>query len=460
MRNFTAELSFYNNKSFKPHLVMIKRRIEKVSDYIFADKEDFTLEHRILLYAIVIGILASILGGIINFFLAPSAIAVIIPFILYVFLTAIYYFIRFKNIFYPFATPVTIVGIIGISTIWVFNGGINGSNIMPAFIILILGILVVPVKSKKYIVILFITVNILILLIQFYRPDLIINFPNETIRWIQNLITLIICSYFIYIIIRFIHKNYTLERLRAEKNEKKSQQLNADKDRFISILGHDLKTPFNNILGLSEILTKEINSLHADEIKEIAGNINKSAQITNKLLEDILMWARTQQGKIPFKPQILSIKDICKDTIELLIPNANAKNITINHSATDNVNVLADIDMLKTLLRNLVSNAIKFTNTGGTINISAVQSDSNIEISVSDNGVGIAPGDLTILFDVGKAHTTLGTAKERGTGLGLLLCRDFVEKQGGKIWVESETGKGSEFKFTLPVSITTDNNKI
>jgi PAS domain S-box-containing protein len=245
------------------------------------------------------------------------------------------------------------------------------------------------------------------------------------------------------------------ERKRAEQalkeNERKLIQLNVDKDRFISILGHDLKNPFNNILGFSEVLTEDIRNLSTDEIEEIATNINKSAKITNKLLEDILMWARTQQGKIPFKPQILSFKDICMNILEILNPNAITKNITINYSASDHINVFADIDMLKTVLRNLVSNAIKFTNSGGSININAKENSVNVTISVSDNGIGIAPADLIKLFDISEVISTKGTAKETGTGLGLLLCKEFVEKHGGKIWIESISGKGSEFKFTLPI---------
>ena len=350
---------------------MINKRINEIRSYVFAEKENFPLEHRIFLSAIVVGIVLSILGGIVNFILAPSPIVVIIPLILSVSLIAIYYFVRFKKIVTPFVTPIIIIAIFGISAIWIYNGGINGSNIMPAFIILILGILVVPDKIKKYIIILFMALNIFILLIQFYRPDLIINFPNETDRWIDNLITLIYSSYIIYLIIRFVHKNYTLERHKAEMSEIRLHQLNADKDRFISILGHDLKSPFNNLLGLSEVLTEDISKLDIDEIETLANQIHTTAQNTYNLLEDILKWAGAQQGKIPFEPQILNFRDICIDIFEILSPNANAKNITINYSAPDKINIFADIDMLKTLIRNLVSNAIKFTNNGGVININA-----------------------------------------------------------------------------------------
>jgi signal transduction histidine kinase len=229
------------------------------------------------------------------------------------------------------------------------------------------------------------------------------------------------------------------------------QKLNADKDLFISILGHDLKNPFNNLLGLSEVLAEDIHNLNIDEIEEIAGNINKSAKITNHLLEDILIWARTQQGKISCKPQNLNFTNICQDAVEVLNSNAKAKNITIDYSKVDHSIVYADIDMLKTVLRNLVSNAIKFTNSGGVIRITAVQTDSNVTISVSDNGIGIPSENLAKLFDISEVLTTKGTGSETGTGLGLLLCKEFVEKHGGKIWVESEIGKGSDFKFTLPM---------
>jgi PAS domain S-box-containing protein len=236
-----------------------------------------------------------------------------------------------------------------------------------------------------------------------------------------------------------------------KENEIKLLQLNVDKDRFLSILSHDLRSPFNTLLGLSEALTDDIHQLNIDEIENQVNLLNNAAKNSYNLLEDLLMWARAQSGKIPFKPQILNLIDICKNILEIINPNAKAKNITINLNSEDGITVFADIDMLKTILRNLVTNAIKFTNNGGTINISEEQTQSGIIISVSDNGIGIKPDDLSRLFDISEVLTTMGTAEETGTGLGLLLCKDFVETHGGKIWVESEFGKGSNFKFTLPI---------
>ena len=248
-----------------------------------------------------------------------------------------------------------------------------------------------------------------------------------------------------------VNEKRAAELITTNKELNQLIQLNADKDFFIAILAHDLINPFNSILGLSELLTENINQYDLIEIETISSQINKSAQNTYKLLEDILMWARTHSGKIPFNPQKLNLIEICKNILNILKPIADTKSITINYFVEDNITIFADIDMLKAVLRNLVSNAIKFTNTGGQINIYVEKNNSNITIAISDNGIGIKSENLTKLFDISQIQTTTGTAEETGTGLGLVLCKQFVEKHKGKIWVESEYGKGTVFKFTLPV---------
>jgi len=246
--------------------------------------------------------------------------------------------------------------------------------------------------------------------------------------------------------------NEELQKQKAElqllTNELK--RLNTDKDRFMAILAHDLKSPFNTLLGFSGALTEDIRQLDIDEIEDFANQINTTARKTYDLLEDILDWARVQSGKIPFNPVKLNFADICKNTVEILTDNAYKKSITINCLASAEIYVFADPDMLKTVLRNLISNAIKFTNSGGAINIAAEQSESYTTITISDNGVGMSSVDSAKLFDMSLINTTIGTANEKGTGLGLLLCKEFVEKHSGKIWVVSEPGNGSAFNFTLP----------
>jgi signal transduction histidine kinase len=237
---------------------------------------------------------------------------------------------------------------------------------------------------------------------------------------------------------------------KIQQQNLKLAKLNEDKDLFIAVLGHDLRSPFSGLLGLSNLLNENIEDFDIEQIKNLAGHINKSAQSTFNLLEDILMWAKTQQGKIPYMPQNLSFTGLCNNILETIIPTAIEKNITINYSITDKLSVFADEEMLKTVLRNLISNAIKFTNNGGAININAVQTPSVITISISDNGVGMSTNSLEKLFIISEVHSTTGTANEKGTGLGLLLCKEFVDKLGGRIWVESTEGTGSTFSFSIP----------
>jgi len=236
-----------------------------------------------------------------------------------------------------------------------------------------------------------------------------------------------------------------------QQHTKELSQLNIDKDRFITILAHDLKSPFNSLIGLSDLLVKNFREYDTNKIDKFVNQINNSAKNTYKLLEDILTWIKAQAGKITFTPEKLNFSNICQNIIESLKQSATDKNIIINYFASEEINMFADKYMLLMILRNLVSNAIKFTNIGGQINIYAEINQTNAIITVSDNGIGIGHDILNNIFEINALRSTEGTAHEQGTGFGLLLCKDFVEKHGGKIWVESEVGKGSEFKFTIPL---------
>jgi signal transduction histidine kinase len=233
--------------------------------------------------------------------------------------------------------------------------------------------------------------------------------------------------------------------------EKKLLRLNADKDRFISILAHDLRSPFNSILGFLGLLIDDLHHYDIQTIEDHIKIINTTAKTTYNLLEDLLSWALAQTGKFPFRPQKLSFIEICDNVIEVLEPNALAKEITINHYAAEEIFLFADADMLKTILRNLISNAIKFTHKKGRIAVIAEVNQNQAKITVKDNGIGIRNEVLNKLFDTSQVITTEGSASEKGTGLGLLVCKEFVEKHGGKIWVESQVAKGSDFMFTIPL---------
>ena len=229
-----------------------------------------------------------------------------------------------------------------------------------------------------------------------------------------------------------------------------SLQLNIAKDRLLTILGHDLRNQFTGLLGFSRLLTENFRHYNIAELEEISNHIAYTAQNAYSLLDEILIWAKKQSDRITFEPQKLRFIDICKDILEFLNPIATTKTIIINCNSKKDITVFADLEMLKTILRNLISNAIKFTNSNGEINISARENSRDVTISVSDNGTGISADTLEKLFNTSQFLTTEGTRREKGTGLGLMLCKEFVEKHGGKIWVESELEKGSVFSFTIP----------
>jgi len=197
-------------------------------------------------------------------------------------------------------------------------------------------------------------------------------------------------------------------------------------------------------------LIKDFNVLDKDDMLKYLSSIRNSSKQAYSLLENLLLWARSQTGNIDFQPEILDLRDIVPDVIELLENQAKKKSISISSLIPEHCPIMADKNMIETIFRNLFTNAIKFTPKNGKIVVSIVSHNDQVEISVRDTGVGIAKEDMEFIFKIERKTTTLGTEKETGSGLGMILCKEFVEKHGGKIWVESELGNGSTFKFTIP----------
>jgi signal transduction histidine kinase len=241
---------------------------------------------------------------------------------------------------------------------------------------------------------------------------------------------------------------------KQKKAEKQLIQLNTDKDRFISILAHDLRSPFFSLLGFSDMLRKKLKEYSVEKTEKMVDTIYNIAHKTYNLLEDTLQWANVKSKNLTFSPSSLNLYEIISEVAEILEPSAKLKNITIGVNSSVNLQVCADIYMLKAILRNLVSNALKYTNEGGKIEVSSNQENSSTVIKIKDNGIGIRPEILEKLFNISSIHSTKGTANETGTGLGLVLCKEFVERHGGKIWIESELDKGTEVCFTIPDQIS------
>lgn len=243
------------------------------------------------------------------------------------------------------------------------------------------------------------------------------------------------------------------QKIIEEKIKKFNEELtslNASKDKFFSIIAHDLKSPLSGLLGFTEILVEEYGDLRDEEKKEFIGHSYQAAKNINALLENLLEWSRIQIGNIVFEPSIVNVETVLREIVVLFDQNASNKKIKLEQKAEANLNAFADKNMFKTVMRNLVSNGIKFTKAGGSVTLSAEEYDNLVKISVEDSGIGISQENIGKLFRIDVNYTTLGTNKERGTGLGLMLCKELVEKNGGNIWVESALGKGTKFIFTLP----------
>ncbi len=240
----------------------------------------------------------------------------------------------------------------------------------------------------------------------------------------------------------------TEEELRASNEELK--ELNATKDKFFSIIGHDLRNPFNTLLGMSELLKSNALKYPPEKVQYFAQQMHNSTKSAYNLLDNLLEWARIQRGELEPDLKEVNPTEIINEVKELTKPLANSKDINVQTAPESDDHVLADKEMLKTILRNLVTNSIKYTYSQGTVIMSTQRLEHSLQFTVSDTGMGIPSEYLDRLFEPDCDLSEQGTEKEKGTGLGLILCKEFVEKQGGKIWVESEVGKGSDFHFTIP----------
>jgi len=235
-----------------------------------------------------------------------------------------------------------------------------------------------------------------------------------------------------------------------KNNELKLIELNRVKDRFFAIIAHDLKNPFNTLIGFSNQIHVAIQNKEFEKVEKYSHIIQESTELTYSLLINLLDWSRSQTGLIDFKPEVFKLNLLVELCIKLIQPGLIQKNISLIQSLQPDVFIYADRNMMNTIIRNLLSNAVKYTNLGGEIHISSYCLENQIELSVSDNGIGIKPDDLSKLFHLDYHFSKDGTNNEKGTGLGLLLCKEFVDKHQGTINISSKYGIGTEINIVLP----------
>jgi len=251
----------------------------------------------------------------------------------------------------------------------------------------------------------------------------------------------------------FVVRDISDRKLAESELKIKNEQLiqaNAEKDKFFSIIAHDLRSPFNGFLGLTQLMADDLPQMSLAETQTITIDLRNSASNLFRLLENLLDWSRMEQGLIPFNPDVVQLLPFVNESLSMTMESAKIKGIEISCDIPEGMEVVADRNMLQTVIRNLVSNAVKFTRKAGNIRLSAIASgEKNVEISISDTGIGMSQEMVNGLFLLDSQTNRQGTGGEPSTGLGLIICKDFIEKHGGKLYVRSEEGKGSTFYFTV-----------
>lgn len=372
-----------------------------------------------------------------------------------------YYLSRFKKRYQPALIIYAICSYAAITINYFYNSGING----PSLIVFLITLAFFSSMSGRRLFPLWIALHTVIglslLYIEFTRPELIPNtYPARKTRFVDVGFTYTAAVFFIYAIINYLRNYFSKERRRSEEwaralqqqNEERErqnqllEQVNEEKNKLFSIVSHDLKTPLDSVLGYLEILSKGVD---ASEKKEIEAELLEQTKYTSDLLQNLLSWARAQMHGITVSLVSVDLKEMMIATTNHRLGTAARKGVKITNSIREPIEVVADKDMLNIVLRNLLNNAIKFTQPGGEITIRASIQGQEAIVSVEDTGIGI-PTDRQ--EDIFTAHTrsTFGTNNEKGIGLGLHMCREFMQYQHGRIWFESTLGKGSVFHIALP----------
>lgn len=421
----------------------------KVVKKLLGDSKHLDLDKRIYIYTTLFAFFVSF-TGIIRMFFLDFPVSLIICFVLsFITYSLLYYFSRFKQVFsIKLVISATLLLLIGI---WVCNNGIRGPS--PLLFIIALLIFLGISNSKYHLRILLLTVFVLVLLIVIENI-----FGNSIINYYQDELSLtkdLIFGYPVFIILSFLIFNYLKKSYEAENNNlSKSQielkKINESKNLLFSIIAHDLKSPFNGLLGLTEIMAKNSNELKIEDYKKYSRLNLKSMKNVYNLLESLLNWGRIQQGKINITPQKLNLYELTHECTLLFKNICSKKELIINIDINKSLEILSDKCTIETIVRNLFSNALKFTPHKGSITISAIETENNIVLfKIIDTGIGMNNDMLRDLFKVDVKSNRKGLDGELSTGLGLIICRELCDHLGGTFNVESEVNVGTCFSFTV-----------
>ncbi|MND91739.1 Adaptive-response sensory-kinase SasA [compost metagenome] len=440
---------------------MLSRFFNQFFNAISGESKRFSLENRIFNITCIVTILIAFGGIVLNVINQIDYRLNIVIIIAECGLLILYYFSRFKQQFQSTLITFLIICYISLGLGWFYNGGVDGPVIYIITFFLIVFISIINVKYQYLWIFTCIAFTLLLFLLEYLHPELVAPYYSRKARFLDLAGSYIIVIVSILTIVLAIKRNYEYERKKAEiqrteitqqnklisKQYKNLENQDLIKIKVFSIISHDLRGPLTSLQGLLNLFNDRL--IEVDEFKELSMEVTERVRHNLQLLDNLLYWSNSQMLGLRVEAKQIELNNLVDEFLHLLRPEADAKNIIIENKLSENSIAYADINMIKVVIRNLLSNAIKFTRQGGRIKINSRKDGDAMVFSVEDNGVGISRENQMKLFSMDH-FSTKGTANEVGTGLGLILCKDFIERNGGKIWTMSELGKGSTFSFSLP----------
>ncbi|NPA35485.1 MAG: HAMP domain-containing histidine kinase [Chlorobi bacterium] len=448
--------------------------------FITGDPEQFNIKHRILNATLLAGAVLFFIVLIANIILQLNWIVNILIIIgIVLFITLYVYSRKTGKYFLPEVLAFGYLVFLFTPIVWFANGGSNSpfQYYIPFFIV---GMHVsVSVKTRRILIPSLITISILLIIVEYFHPELVVNYENRLSRYVDLIIGMFFSLTGTYIFAnvyfnlledannKLKEKNIKLNKIREEviaheklikqqnieleEKARKLEELNRSKDRFLSIISHDLRSPFNSLLGLTEILILNKEKVNNPEIIRLVDGIHESAEQAYKLVLNLLEWSKMHSNRMEYTPVKLNLKKVIKNNIDLAKLQAKNKGVKIQFEDTTGTCIVrADENMVNTIIRNMLSNAIKYTRGGGNVTIKCECNGENCRVDISDTGIGIPERVLKQILDTENKISTKGTSGEIGTGLGLVLCKEFARINKGKITAVSEINKGSTFTLILP----------
>jgi signal transduction histidine kinase len=416
---------------------------------LIGKEEEFSLEQRVFHGFCLISAIVLLICFPSNFLIGLDILGYLLVVVL-CFLLTLYYFSRFRRqsklllpIFICFTYTILIIG-------YSLNCGIDGPMILVFGITFLILASIIKDKNLVFWMLVHLFVAFVLLYLEYNYPDLIfVTYEKKSFRYFDIALTLAVLLLTIFITIKYLKINYNKQLLLSTKKNEELLQANETKNKLFSIISHDLRSPFNALIGLSQLLKESSEELTDLEKEEFVDGIYETSKKTYTLLQNLLEWSLSQTNEIQFLPETINLKAFVTDSLLLSVQVAKSKEISIQIAIPDDVTITADKNMLETVLRNIISNATKFTGAKGQISISSSSDDQGITLAITDNGVGMSTATLAFLFSQNNFNQQKELVPERGLGLGLLLCKDFIERHNGKIWAESSIGVGSTFFVLL-----------